>query len=169
MHELVLKMEVIDLDLQGNFGCFDSELLEFGLARTVTFYGFELESLNLHQICILGFSQLVLNMGGIDLDLQGHLAISTHKTAFNVALEHWSKPAKGCYTSQTCSCWHGYHGKIEIDHICTICAVVVGVAIQHSTNEAGSTSAVLDSSTNHNSADHIVVNIHIHDLILMLV
>ena len=25
-------------------------------------------------------------MGGIDLDLQGHLAISTHKTAFNVAL-----------------------------------------------------------------------------------
>ena len=43
-------------------------------------------------------------MGGIDLDLQGHLAISIHKTAFNVALIHWSKPAKGCYTSQTCSC-----------------------------------------------------------------
>ena len=44
-------------------------------------------------------------MGGIDLDLQGHLAISTHKMAFNVALVHWSRPAKGCYTSQTCSCY----------------------------------------------------------------
>ena len=102
--QLVLKMEVIDLDLQGHFGCFDSELLELRLVHTVTFYGFEIESPNLHQMCILGFSQLVLKMGGIDLDLQGHLAISTHKTAFNVALVHWSKRAKGCYTSQTCSC-----------------------------------------------------------------
>ena len=31
-------------------------------------------------------------MGAIDLDIQGHLTISTHK------------PAKGCYTSQTGSC-----------------------------------------------------------------
>ena len=52
------------------------------------FSGFELESLNLHKICILGFSQLVLKMGGIDFDLQGHLAISTKKTAFNVVLVH---------------------------------------------------------------------------------
>ena len=43
-------------------------------------------------------------MGGSDLDLQGHLAILTHKTAFNVALVHWSRPAKGYYMSQTCSC-----------------------------------------------------------------
>ena len=54
----------------------------------ITFNGFELESQNLHQICILQFSQLVLKIGGIDLDLQGHFAISTPKTAFNVALVH---------------------------------------------------------------------------------
>ena len=44
-------------------------------------------------------------MEGIDLDLQGDLAISIHKTAFNAAVVHWSKPAKGCYTSQTYSCY----------------------------------------------------------------
>ena len=32
-------------------------------------------------------------MGGIDLDLQGHMAISNHKTAFNVALVHWQRRA----------------------------------------------------------------------------
>ena len=41
----------------------------------------------------------------IDLDVQGHLAISTQETAFNVTLVHWSRLAKGCYTSQTCSCF----------------------------------------------------------------
>ena len=47
----------------------------------------------------------VLNMEVIDLDLQGHLVIiSTYETAFNIALVYWSRPAKGCYTSQTCSC-----------------------------------------------------------------
>ena len=35
--------------------------------------GFELQSLNLQQICISGFSRLVLKMGVIDLDLQGLL------------------------------------------------------------------------------------------------
>ena len=74
----------------------------------ITCSGFKLESPNLHQICILGFSQLVLKMGVIDLDLQGHLAIiSTQETAFNFAFVYWSKPAKGCYTSQTCSCFLG--------------------------------------------------------------
>ena len=52
----------------------------------ITCNGFELESPNVHKICILGFSQLILIMGVIDLDLQGHLAISTQETAFNVAL-----------------------------------------------------------------------------------
>ena len=75
----------------------------FGLSAQ-NFFGFELESPNLHLICILGFSQLVLKMGGIDLDLQGHLAILTHKTAFNIAFVLSSRPAKGCYTYQTCSC-----------------------------------------------------------------
>ena len=34
----------------------------------------------------LGILKVVLKMGVIDLDLQGHLAISTQETAFNVAL-----------------------------------------------------------------------------------
>ena len=47
---------------------------------------FELKSPNLHQIYILGFSQLALKMWVIDLDLQGRLAIST-------TLVYWSRPA----------------------------------------------------------------------------
>ena len=71
----------------------------------VTGNGFELGSPNYHQICILGFSWLLLKMEVIDPDLQGHLAIiPTQETAFNVALVYWSRPAKGCYTSQICSC-----------------------------------------------------------------
>ena len=102
---LVLKMEVIDLELQGHFGHFDSELYEIWLVRAITRHRLGLESPNLHQTCILGYSRLLLKMEIIDLDLQGHLAISTHKTAFNVALVHWSRTVKGCYTSQTCSCY----------------------------------------------------------------
>ena len=55
----------------------------------------------------LGILKVVLKMGVINLDLQGHLAISTQETAFNVALVYWSRLAKGCYTSQTCSCLKG--------------------------------------------------------------
>ena len=51
----------------------------------MTFNGFELELQNLHKICILGFSQLILKMGVIDLELQGPLAISTQETALNIA------------------------------------------------------------------------------------
>ena len=67
--------------------------------------GFELESPNLHQICLLGFAQLVLKMEVIDLDLQGLAIISTQEIALNFALVYWSRPAKGCYTSQTCACY----------------------------------------------------------------
>ena len=103
---LVSKMEVIDLDLQDHFGHFDSEFLEIWFVCVITCNGFELESLNLHQIYILGFSWLLLKMEVIELDLQGHLAIiPIQETAFNSALVYWSRSAKGCYTSQTCSCW----------------------------------------------------------------
>ena len=68
-------MEVIDFDLQGHFGHFDSEFFEFRYFRAITFKGFNLNSPNLQQICILEFSQLILKMGGIDFDFQGHLAI----------------------------------------------------------------------------------------------
>ena len=70
-------MEVIDIDQQAHFGQFDLEFKEIWVVRAITFNGFELESPNLHQICIIGFSQLVLNMGVIDFDLQGLLALST--------------------------------------------------------------------------------------------
>ena len=102
---LVLKMEVIDLEPQGHFGHFNLEFQETWLVCMIIFNRFELESPNLYQICILGFSQLVLKMGVINYDLQGHLAIVlTQDTAINTALVYWSRPAKGCYTSQTCSC-----------------------------------------------------------------
>ena len=102
---LVLKMGVIDLDLQGHFGHFDKEFLEMWLVFVTTYNGFELESPNLHQICILGFSRLVLKMEVIDIDLQGLAIVSTQETAFNVDHVYWSRPANGCYTSQTCSCF----------------------------------------------------------------
>ena len=72
---LVLKMEVIDLDLQVHLGHFDLKFLEIWLVCMITCNGFELESPNLHQICILGFSLLLLKMEVIDLDLQCHLTI----------------------------------------------------------------------------------------------
>ena len=82
-------MEVIDLDRNGNFGHFDLEFYEFWLVRAITCNGFKLESPNLHQICILGFAQLVLKMGVIHFDLRGPLAISTQETAaFNIAFVH---------------------------------------------------------------------------------
>ena len=57
---LVLKIEVTDLDIQGNFGHFDLEFLEIWLVFVRTCNRFEVESPNLHQICILGLAQLVL-------------------------------------------------------------------------------------------------------------
>ena len=69
--------------------------------HVLTCNGFELKSPNLHQMCILRFLWLVLNTGIIDLDLQGHLAISGfQETAFNITLVYWSRLAKGCYMYQ---------------------------------------------------------------------
>ena len=45
---------------------------EFYFVRTITRHRFELESPNLHQTCIMGYSQLVLKIEVIALDLQGH-------------------------------------------------------------------------------------------------
>ena len=47
---------------------------ELYLVCTITHHIFELESLNLYQTCFLGNSQLVLKIGVIDLDLQGHFS-----------------------------------------------------------------------------------------------
>ena len=46
----------------------------------ITCSGFELESSHLHQICLLGFSQLILKIGVIDLDLQSHFDKKWHST-----------------------------------------------------------------------------------------
>ena len=79
-------MEVIDFDLQGHFGHFDLKFLEFWIVSVIACNGFELQSTNWHEICILGFSQLLLKTEVIDLDLQGLAIISTQETTFNVAL-----------------------------------------------------------------------------------
>ena len=65
-------------------------ILENLVCRAIRCSGFELESTNLHQICILGFSQLVLKMGVNDIDLLGHLAISTQnsKKQHSASLSH---------------------------------------------------------------------------------
>ena len=102
--QLVLKTEVIDLDLQGHFGHFELEFLEIWLVSLITCNGLELKSPNLHQICILGFFRMVLKIEVIGLNFQGLAIILTHETAFNVALVYWYRLAKGCYKSQTCYC-----------------------------------------------------------------
>ena len=61
----------------GHFGHFDSELSEIWLAHAITCNGIELDPLNLPQMCILRLSELVLKIGLIDIDLQGHLSKST--------------------------------------------------------------------------------------------
>ena len=61
------------------------------LVRMITRHRFELESPNLHQTCILGYSQLVLKMGVIDLYVQGHFG------HFDFC---WSRLANRCYMSQ---------------------------------------------------------------------
>ena len=75
--QLVLKVEVINFDLQGHFGNFDSEFWEIWLVCTITHHWFGLQSPNLHQTYILGYSQLVLKIEVMDFDLQGHFAILT--------------------------------------------------------------------------------------------
>ena len=71
---------VCDLDLQGILAILTRNSKKFWLVSAITCDGFELESPNLPQICILGFSGLILKMGFIDLDLQGHLAMSTQNS-----------------------------------------------------------------------------------------
>ena len=65
-------MEVINPDLQGHFGHFDTEFWEIRLVCAITHHRFGLESPYLHQTRILGYAQLVLKMEVIDRDLQGH-------------------------------------------------------------------------------------------------
>ena len=49
-----LKMESIDLDLQGHFGLLLTNFRKMELVRTISRQGFEPESPNSHSICFLG-------------------------------------------------------------------------------------------------------------------
>ena len=58
--QLVLKMKVIYLDLQGNFDHFGSELEEICIVCAINCNGFEIESLNMH----LGILSAAIKNGG---------------------------------------------------------------------------------------------------------
>ena len=66
-----MKMGSIDLDLQGNFGLKLIDFRKFELVSMITRQGFDLESLFLHRMCILGPFRTLLKIGLIHLDLQG--------------------------------------------------------------------------------------------------
>ena len=69
----------------------------------ITCHRFEMESPNLHQICILGFCQLVLKTmlyWPWPSRSFGHFDAEFQETAFKIALVYWSRPVKGCYMSQ---------------------------------------------------------------------
>ena len=75
----LLKMVLIDLDLQGHLGSKRSKSTQNGLVRTITRHVFELGSPNMHQMCILCPCITLLKMVLIDLDFQGHLGVKTVK------------------------------------------------------------------------------------------
>ena len=50
------------------------------VVRMITRHKFEIESPNLNQTCISGYTRLVLKKGVIDIDLHGHMAISTQNS-----------------------------------------------------------------------------------------
>ena len=60
--------------------CWPFWLRILGNLRSITCTGFQLQVPNLNLICIWRFSHLVLEMGVIDLDLQGYLDISTQNS-----------------------------------------------------------------------------------------
>ena len=53
------------------------KLAKNGLVSAISRHMFELESPNLHQLCILESTKTLLKMVLIDLDLQGHLGKKT--------------------------------------------------------------------------------------------
>ena len=65
-------MESIDLDLQGHFGLKLTDFCKFELVCTITRQGFDLETPYSHGMCMLGPFITLLEMGSIDLDLQGN-------------------------------------------------------------------------------------------------
>ena len=64
----------------------------------------ELQSPDLRQMYILGFSHLVWQSGSLILTFKVTWPFRLQETAFNAASVHWSRMAKWCYTSQMSSC-----------------------------------------------------------------
>ena len=106
---LVLKMGIVDLDLQCDFGHFDSEFsvgnlacprdnLQWIWARITEFV------LNMHLRIL---SAGIENVGHWLWPSRsfGHFDSEFQETAYNVALVYWSRPAKGECTPLTCSCF----------------------------------------------------------------
>ena len=71
----LLKMGLIDLDLQGHLALKLLDFREFELVRTITCDRCELESPFLHSMYILEPFRTLLKMGTIDLDLHGQTAL----------------------------------------------------------------------------------------------
>ena len=69
----LLIMGELDLHLQGHLTLKHSKSGHLGLVRTISQKVLHGISPNLHRICILPSIQHLLNMGDIDLHLQGHL------------------------------------------------------------------------------------------------
>ena len=68
---ILLKMESIDLDIQGHFGFKLIGFHKFELVLAITRQGLKRESVFLHKMCIYGPFRAPLKMVLIDYDLQG--------------------------------------------------------------------------------------------------
>ena len=79
----LLKMVLIDLELQGHLGSKTSKSTKNGLVRAITRRVFELGSPNLYKVCILCPFRTLLRMVLIDLDLHGHLGSKMSKSPQN--------------------------------------------------------------------------------------
>ena len=74
---MVLKMEVIDYDLQGHFDHFDLEFKDIELVRAKTCHRFGLESPNKHQTCMLDTLGWYWKWGSLTMTFKVILAIFT--------------------------------------------------------------------------------------------
>ena len=71
----------------------------------ITHQRFELESPNLHQACILGYSELILKIGVIDINFQGHLAISSPRNGIQLCSCIPIQASQGVLHIPTWSCY----------------------------------------------------------------
>ena len=68
-------MELIELDLQGNFGLKRVNFRKFERVRKINHQRFEIELPFYHILCILGPPKTLSKLSLIELDLQGHFGL----------------------------------------------------------------------------------------------